>query len=192
MGLTVVPTDTPATLPDPDVVVVPGASDPLTVMRDEALLEWVRAAAPGATWMASVCTGAGIYAAAGLLDGRRTTTHWGFREPLKSMGVEVLANRVVFDPPFVSGAGVSAGIDMALALTARVHGDKLAKALQLGIEYDPEPLFDAGAPDKADSGTLRLALRILMGDQPALLARSAAHTVRHRARRARAALARAR
>ena len=91
-----------------------------------------------------------------MLKGRRATTHWGFRENLKAMGVEVVADRVVFDGPFVTGAGVSAGIDMALALTARVHGEELAKAIQLGIEYDPQPPFDVGAPEKADASTLRL------------------------------------
>jgi transcriptional regulator GlxA family with amidase domain len=190
MGLIVTPTDTPATLPDPDLVVVPGASDPLTIMDDEELRAWVQRAAKSATWMASVCSGAGIYAAAGLLEGRKTTTHWGFRENLKAMGITVVADRVVFDPPYVSGAGVSAGIDMALALTARVHGDELAKALQLGIEYDPEPLFDSGAPEKASPSTLRMALRILMRDQPNLPLRATRQIVTARARRARAAISR--
>jgi transcriptional regulator GlxA family with amidase domain len=183
MGLTVSPTDTPATLPDPDMIVVPGASDPVSVLGNEALIDWVRQAAPQADWVTSVCTGAGIYAAAGLLEGRRTTTHWAFRENLRAMGVEVVADRVVFDEPFVSGAGVSAGIDMALALTARVHGEKLAKTLQLAIEYDPQPPFDSGAPEKADAGTLRLALRILLGDNPAAAARTVGHAIGQRARR---------
>jgi transcriptional regulator GlxA family with amidase domain len=190
MGLTVIPTDTPATLPTPDVVVMPGASDPLKVLEDAALVEWTRQAAASAKWMASVCTGAGVFAKAGLLEGRRSTTHWGFRDNLKAMGVEVLENRVVFDPPFVSGAGVSAGIDMALALTARVHGDELAQALQLGIEYDPEPLFDAGAPDKASPSTVRLAMKVLMADQPGLVFRSTQHILRHRLRRLRSTSAR--
>ena len=96
----------------------------------------------------------------------RATTHWGFRESLKAMGVDVVADRVVFDGKFITGAGVSAGIDMALALTARVHGEELAKAIQLGIEYDPEPPFDSGSPDKASASTLRLTMRMLMGDTP--------------------------
>jgi transcriptional regulator GlxA family with amidase domain len=183
MGLTVTPTDTPATLPDPDVIIVPGATDPVAVMSDEPLLDWVRSAAPQAQWIASVCTGAGIYAAAGLLDGRRTTTHWAFRENLRAMGIDVVADRVVFDEPFVSGAGVSAGIDMALALTARVHGEKLAKTLQLAIEYDPQPPFDSGSPEKAESSTLRLALRMLLGDSPSAAARVVGHLVGQQARR---------
>jgi len=120
-------------------------------LQDQALLDWVRHAARSATWLASVCTGAGVYAAAGPLTGRRATTHWAFRDVLASMGVEVSAGRVVVDAPFISGAGVSAGIDMALTLTARVHGEDLARRIQLMIEYDPQPPFDAGSPEKAGS-----------------------------------------
>ena len=148
-GLAMLPTATPADLPDPDVVVIPGSSKPLGPLKDELLLDWIRSVAPGARWLASACTGSGLYGAAGVLKGRRATTHWGFRENLRAMGVEVVADRVVFDGPFVTGAGVSAGIDMALALTARVHGEELAKAIQLGIEYDPQPPFDAGSLAKA-------------------------------------------
>jgi len=165
-GLAMLPTATPADLPDPNVVVIPGSSKPLGPLKDELLLDWVRSVAPTAQWLTSACTGSGVYGAAGVLQGRRATTHWGFRENLKAMGVDVVADRVVFDGPFVTGAGVSAGIDMALALTARVHGDELAKAIQLGIEYDPQPLFDVGAPEKADASTLRLAARMLLGDTP--------------------------
>jgi transcriptional regulator GlxA family with amidase domain len=165
-GMAVLPTTTPAGLPDPDVVVIPGSSAPLGPLGDAALLEWVRQVAPGAQWLASACTGSGVYGAAGVLAGRRATTHWAFRENLRAMGVDVVADRVVFDGRFVTGAGVSAGIDMALALTARVHGEELAKAIQLAIEYDPEPPFDAGSPDKASASTLRLAMRMLIGDAP--------------------------
>jgi transcriptional regulator GlxA family with amidase domain len=118
-------------------------------LQDQVLLDWVKQAAGSARWLASVCTGAGVYAAAGLLAQRRATTHWAFRDVLASMGVDVSTERVVVDEPFVSGAGVSAGIDMALALTARVHGADLARQIQLMIEYDPQPPFDAGSPEKA-------------------------------------------
>jgi transcriptional regulator GlxA family with amidase domain len=165
-GLTVIPTDTPETLPDPELVVVPGSGNPVPVLSDEALIDWLRAVAPNCQWTASVCTGAGLYAAAGLLEGKKTTTHWGFRDNLKAMGVEVVGDRVVWQGNHISGAGVSAGIDMALALTERVHGHKLAESLQLAIEYDPQPPFDTGSPDKADASTLRLALRVLLGDRP--------------------------
>ena len=165
-GLTVIPTDTPATLPDPELIVVPGSGKPVQVLSDQVLIDWLRAAAPSCKWTASVCTGAGLYAAAGLLEGKTTTTHWAFRDSLRAMGVEVVGDRVVWQGNHVSGAGVSAGIDMALSLTDRVHGRALAQSLQLAIEYDPQPPFSAGSPTKADASTLRLALRILMGDRP--------------------------
>lgn len=148
-GLIVSPTDTPDSLPDPDLVVAGGSSRPLGPLSDDGLLAWVRSASGSATWMASVCTGAAIYAAAGIMGGRRATTHWLFRDALAEMGVEVSDERVVFDEPFVSGAGVSAGVDMALALTERVHGAQAARVVQLAIEYDPQPPFDAGSPEKA-------------------------------------------
>ena len=171
-GLTVIPTDTPQTLPDSDLIVVPGSGNPVPVLSDEVLIEWLRAAAPGCRWTASVCTGAGLYAAAGLLEGKKTTTHWGFRDNIRAMGVEVVGDRVVWEGTHVSGAGVSAGIDMALSLTERVHGRKLAQTLQLVIEYDPQPPFDSGSPTKADASTLRLALRALLGDRPLEMART--------------------
>jgi transcriptional regulator GlxA family with amidase domain len=165
-GLTVIPTDTPESLPEADLIVVPGSGNPVPVLDDHVLIEWLRAAAPGCQWTASVCTGAGLYAAAGLLEGKKTTTHWAFRDNLRAMGVEVVGDRVVWQGNHISGAGVSAGIDMALALTERVHGRKLAESLQLAIEYDPQPPFDSGSPTKADASTLRLALRVLLGDRP--------------------------
>lgn len=190
-GLTVIPTDTPETLPDPDLIVVPGSEKPLGVMEDEALVEWIRAAAPGCQWTASVCTGAGLYAVAGLLEGKTTTTHWGFRDNLRAMGIEVVGDRVVWEGTHISGAGVSAGIDMALALTERVHGRELAQSLQLVIEYDPQPPFDTGSPTKADASTLRLAFKLLLGDRPWHFARRVnGHAAAARFARARRALSR--
>jgi transcriptional regulator GlxA family with amidase domain len=187
-GLTVIPTDTPETLPDPDLIVVPGSGNPLPVLDDAVLLEWLRRAAPNCEWTASVCTGAGLYAAAGLLEGKKTTTHWGFRDNIRAMGVGVVGDRVVWQGNHISGAGVSAGIDMALALTDRVHGRKLAESLQLVIEYDPQPPFASGSPTTADASTLRLTLRILLGDRPmqafARLNRQSATARMRRARRA--------
>jgi transcriptional regulator GlxA family with amidase domain len=165
-GLTVIPTDTPGTLPNPDLILVPGSENPLPVLDDRVLVEWLRSAAPGCQWTASVCSAALLYATAGLLEGKTTTTHWAVRDNVRALGVEVVPERVVWQGNHISGAGVSAGIDMALALTARVHGPQLAKALQLVIEYDPEPPFDSGSPDKADAETMRLARRILLGDHP--------------------------
>ena len=189
LGLTVIPTDTPETLRDPDLIVVPGSGNPVPVLSDEVLIGWLRSAAPGCEWTASVCTGAGLYAAAGLLEGKTTTTHWGFRDNLRAMGVDVVADRVVWQGNHISGAGVSAGIDMALALTERVHGRAVAESLQLAIEYDPQPPFDSGSPTKADASTLRLALRLLLGDRPVLMAsRISGHAVAARLRRFRSAL----
>ena len=169
-GLTVLPTDTPDTLPDPELIVVPGSQNPVPVLGDTVLIDWLRAAAPRSQWTASVCTGAGLYAAAGLLEGKRTTTHWGFRDNLRAMGVTVVGDRVVRQGTHVSGAGVSAGIDMALSLTERVHGRELAETLQLLIEYDPQPPFASGSPERAAPGNLRLALRALLGDRPVQMA----------------------
>lgn len=184
-GLTVVPTDTPETLTDPDLIVVPGSGNPVPVLSDEVLIDWLRAAAPNCQWTASVCTGAGLYAAAGLLAGKTTTTHWGFRDNLRALGVTVVGDRVVWEGSHISGAGVSAGIDMALALTERVHGRKLAESLQLLIEYDPQPPFSTGSPDKADASTLRLAMRLLLGDRPfQMAARINNHAAGARMRRA--------
>jgi transcriptional regulator GlxA family with amidase domain len=188
-GLTVVPSDTPDTLPDPDLIVVPGSGNPLPVLEDQELIGWLRAAAPACAWTASVCTGAGLYAVAGLLEGKVTTTHWGFRDYLKAVGVAVVPDRVVWEGTHVSGAGVSAGIDMALSLTERVHGREIAEALQLIIEYDPEPPFDSGSPAKADVRTQRLARRIMLGDQPVrAAARFGREVMRARVRRVRGAL----
>ena len=161
-GLTVTPTDTPETLPDPDLIVVPGSGNPLPVLEDQVLIDWLRNAAPGCQWTASVCTGASLYAAAGLLEGKKTTTHWVFRDYVRSQGAEVVTDRVVWEGNHVSGAGVSAGIDMALSLTERIQGPEAAKALQLIIEYDPQPPFDAGSPDKADAETIELAQRMMI------------------------------
>ena len=161
-GLTVLPTDTPATLRDPDLIVVPGSGNPLPVLEDRALIPWLQEAAPGCEWTASVCSGAGLYAAAGLLEGKKANTHWGFRDVVRAYGVEVVEDRVVWDGNHISCAGVSAGIDMALTLTERIHGRELAEALQLVIEYDPQPPFDKGSLEKADAATERRAMEVLM------------------------------
>jgi transcriptional regulator GlxA family with amidase domain len=185
-GLTVLPTDTPSTLPDPDLIVVPGSGNPLPVLDDKILIDWLRTAAPHCAWTASVCTGSGLYAVAGLLEGKSTTTHWGFRDYLKALGVTVVPDRVVWEGTHVSGAGVSAGIDTALSLTERVHGRDVAEALQLIIEYDPEPPFDSGSLQKANPRIRRLARKIMLGDRPVRAAATfGREMVRARLRRAR-------
>lgn len=160
-GLRVLPTATYDDLPDPDLVLVPGSARPFGPLSDERLLAWVASAAGSARWMTSVCTGSSILAAAGLLRGRRATTHWAFRDAVREMGVDVVTDRVVFDDPFVTAGGVSAGIDMALRLTAHVHGEAAARRAQLILEYDPQPPFDSGSPETADAATVEGAIKSL-------------------------------
>jgi transcriptional regulator GlxA family with amidase domain len=138
-----------ADVPAPDVLLVPGGPGQAELMEDRALHEWLRAAHAQATWTTSVCTGSLLLAAAGLLQGRRATSNWQALPALRELGVEVVQERVVFDGDIVTAAGVTAGIDMALALVARLAGERVAQAIQLGIEYDPQPPFDAGSPRTA-------------------------------------------
>jgi transcriptional regulator GlxA family with amidase domain len=138
-----------AEVASPDLIVIPGGFGQNDHMADGPVHEWLRAADATSTWTTSVCTGSLILAAAGLLTGRRATTHWLAMDTLASFGVEPTGQRVVFDGKYVTAAGVSAGIDMGLTLAATIAGADFAKSVQLGIEYDPQPPFDAGSPDKA-------------------------------------------
>jgi transcriptional regulator GlxA family with amidase domain len=147
-----------AELGDPDVILVPGGPGEVAQRAGEPMLDWLRTAHATSTWTTSVCTGSLILAAAGLLDGRPATGHWLAMEELGRLGARPTAQRVVFDGKIVTGAGVSAGIDMALTLVARIAGREVAQAIQLGIEYDPQPPFDAGAPEKAPAAIVE-ALR---------------------------------
>ena len=136
-------------VPQPDILVVPGGFGTRALLDHRPLLDWIRQVDQTTTWTTSVCTGALLLAAAGLLDDRPATTHWLARETLAGLGANPVPDRVVFDGKYVTGAGVSAGIDMAFALIEKIHGPELAQAVQLGIEYDPQPRHDAGAPEKA-------------------------------------------
>jgi transcriptional regulator GlxA family with amidase domain len=140
----------------PEILLVPGGPGEVAARAGGPALDWLRAAHETSTWTASVCTGSLILAAAGLLEGRRATGHWLAMEKLRELGVDAVPERVVFDGKLVTGAGVSAGIDMALSLAARVAGEPVAQAIQLGIEYDPQPPFDAGAPHKAPAEIVEL------------------------------------
>jgi putative intracellular protease/amidase len=140
----------------PDIVLVPGGPGEVTARAGGAVLDWLKAADRTSTWTTSVCTGSLILAAAGLLDGKRATSHWLALEELRRLGAQPVEERVVFDGKLVTAAGVSAGIDMALTLAARVAGDTVAQAIQLGIEYDPQPPFDAGSPHKAPAEVVEL------------------------------------
>ncbi|QGV77580.1 DJ-1/PfpI family protein [Streptomyces ficellus] len=138
-----------AEVPRPDIVVVPGTGDWDPVTRDEETLDWLRTADATSTWTTSVCTGSLILGAAGLLRGRRATSHWLALDLLKTYGAEATGERVVFDGKYVTAAGVSSGIDMGLHLVGRIAGDRHAQTVQLLTEYDPQPPYDAGSPEKA-------------------------------------------
>jgi transcriptional regulator GlxA family with amidase domain len=135
--------------PAADILLVAGGSGNAWLLKDEEVLDWVRQVDRGSKWTTSVCTGSLVLGAAGLLDGRRATGHWCYLEPLRAYGAEPEVGRWVDDGKYVTAAGVSAGIDMALHLVDREVGPEVAQAIQLGIEYDPQPPFDSGSPDKA-------------------------------------------
>jgi transcriptional regulator GlxA family with amidase domain len=134
---------------EPDVVLVPGGEGNRPLMEDERVLAWLRAVDERTKWTTSVCTGSLVLGAAGLLKGKRATSHWLFLERLREFGADPVGGRYVEDGKFVTAAGVSAGIDMALHLVSREAGPEVAQAVQLGIEYDPDPPFDSGSPEKA-------------------------------------------
>jgi putative intracellular protease/amidase len=145
-------------VPAPDVIVFPGGPGTRTLMHDQNVLDWVRAAHQTTTFTTSVCTGALILGAAGLLDGLEATTHWGAYELLESTGAIPVTRRVVehLDHRIITAAGVSSGIDMALRLAELLIGDLAARAMQLAIEYDPQPPFDSGSVAKAAPEVLAL------------------------------------
>lgn len=135
--------------PDPDVVVVPGGSNPYSAREDQDAIGWLKQVAPGVKWFGSVCTGSAVLASAGLLDGRPAATHWAFRDDLAEMGVQLSDERVVVSGNVITSAGITAGIDMALTMTMLEHGEEYAEAVQLALEYDPNPPTDSGIPAKS-------------------------------------------
>jgi putative intracellular protease/amidase len=134
----------------PDILVVPGGVGTRALTRDPVWLEWIRRVHASSTWTTSVCTGSLLLGAAGVLDGLRATSHWLELETLRQWGAEPTGERVVRQGKVITAAGVSSGIDMALTLAALVIGEEGAKAIQLAIEYDPQPPFDAGSVEKSD------------------------------------------
>ncbi len=136
-------------VPRPDVVVVPGGKGARAAAEDDALLDWLGDAHRHSRWTTSVCTGSLILGAGGLLEGMRATTHWLALDQLAALGAEPASERFVEEGKIITAAGVSAGIDMALVLAERMAGTEVAQAIQLAIEYDPEPPLDAGSPEKA-------------------------------------------
>jgi putative intracellular protease/amidase len=143
-------------IPNPEILLVPGGPGEVAARAGGPALEWVRAAHETSTWTTSVCTGSLILASAGVLEGKRATSHWLALEQLAALGASPVSERVVFDGKIVTAAGVSAGIDMALALVAQIAGDQVAQAIQLGIEYDPQPPFSAGSPSTAPAPVVEL------------------------------------
>ncbi|WP_329569485.1 DJ-1/PfpI family protein [Kitasatospora sp. NBC_01266] len=174
--LSVVPSHTFEEVPDPYAVLVPGGLVPtLAALADQRLLGRLRQLAEGAELVGSVCTGSLLLAAAGLLEGRRATTHWWYRDLLTRFGATPVAERWVADGRFITAAGVSAGIDMALQLVAQVAGEPLAREVQLIIEYDPQPPFGAidwaGTDIASYAPIAQGALRQALVDHPELYAR---------------------
>lgn len=140
----------------PDILVVPGASEPRPALADAALLEWVRGVHQTTRWTTSVCSGSLILGAAGLLKGLRATTHWMALDALARFGAVPVSERFVREGKIITAAGVSAGIDMALSVAAEECGEEVARAIQLAVEYDPHPPFDSGSPAKATPAAVEM------------------------------------
>src|SRR5215210_5377483 len=157
-------------VPAPDVLVFPGGVGTRPLTRDEPTLEWVRRVHEQSRYTTSVCTGALVLAAAGLLDGLEATTHWMARETLAGLGARPVEQRVVEQGKLITAAGVSAGIDMALVLAERLAGAEVAQAIQLGIEYDPQPPFDAGSPAKAPAEIVEVVRAVERAEEEAAAA----------------------
>jgi cyclohexyl-isocyanide hydratase len=157
-GLTLAPTTILEACPALDLVCVPGGPGVNELLTDGAVLAFLRRIAPGARWITSVCTGALVLGAAGLLAGRRATTHWMSRDFLADFGATPVEERVVVDGNLITGGGVTAGLDFAFRVVAEVAGRDVAEAIQLAIEYDPHPPFHAGTPRQASPAVVERAL----------------------------------
>ena len=158
-----------ADVPRPDVLLVPGGVITRKLARDRApIVDWIAQAHPHTTWTTSVCTGALLLGAAGLLDGLPATTHWVAYDELGGYGAQPTEQRVVRAGKIITGAGVSAGIDLALLVAGLAWGDDMAKVLQLAIEYDPQPPYDAGSPTKAGPDLMALVSGAVAEQEAAL------------------------
>jgi transcriptional regulator GlxA family with amidase domain len=144
---------------EPEILVFPGGFGTRKLMKDERMLDWVRSVHERTQWTTSVCTGSLVLGAAGLLDGLEATTHWASLHVLERLGAKPTGRRVVEQGKIVTAAGVSSGIDMALTLAGHIAGDQVAQAIQLGIEYDPQPPYDSGSPEKASPEVIALVRR---------------------------------
>jgi cyclohexyl-isocyanide hydratase len=153
-GLALVPTTTFADCPPLDLICVPGGFGVEALMADPVAIDFIRTQAGQARYVTSVCTGAFVLGTAGLLQGKKATTHWAYHPLLAKVGAIPTAGRVVRDGTIFTGGGVTAGIDFALTIVAEIAGDKVAQGIQLSIEYDPSPPFDSGTPNKAPGDIL--------------------------------------
>lgn len=160
-GLTITPTTTLDNCPPLDVICVPGGGmGQVEVMKDQDIFVFLQKQSSHAKYTTSVCTGSLILAAANLLQGYKATCHWAFREQLAMLGVEVISERVVIDRNFITGAGVTSGIDLGLILLSLLWGEEIAKMAQLMLEYDPQPPFQAGTPETAETEIKNLLLQL--------------------------------
>ena len=145
---------------EPELVLVPGGRGSDKLLEDETVLSWLREVDAQTRWTTSVCTGSLVLGAAGLLEGKRATSNWLFLDHLRKYGADPVGGRFVEDGKIVTAAGVTAGIDMALHLVGREAGPEIAQAIQLGIEYDPDPPFDSGSPEKASAEIVELVTSV--------------------------------
>ena len=154
---------------DPDAILIPGGFGTRALLDDERVLGWVRSMDEKTMWTTSVCTGSLVLGAAGLLQGKRATSHWLYLDAIAEYGAKATSERVVRDGKLWTAAGVSSGIDLALALVAEEAGPELAQAVQLAIEYDPEPPFDAGSPAKAPQEIVDVVRQVAAQEDPGLV-----------------------
>jgi len=161
MGLVVHAPDGYDDVPRPDIVVVPGGPGTFPLLADKRTLDWLRQVHATTRWTTSVCTGSLLLGAAGILTGKRATTHWIVQDELNRFDAEPNDDRVVTDGKIITAAGVSAGIDMALTLAAAEAGETTARTLQLVIEYDPQPPYDSGSLAHADDQIQRKAIELM-------------------------------
>jgi cyclohexyl-isocyanide hydratase len=176
-GLRLLPDTTLDDCPKLDVICVPGGTGVLELMDDEVVLSFLRARAEEAMFVGSICTGSLVLGAAGLLRGRKATTHWAWTDLLVPLGAIPTPGRVVRDAKFFTGGGVTAGIDFALTMVAEIAGREVAESIQLGIEYAPAPPFNAGSPDTARPelvAAVRGRMTALRVDREARVAKAAA------------------
>jgi cyclohexyl-isocyanide hydratase len=166
-GLTISPSKTLADCPQTDILFVPGGFGQAELMDDDEVLDFLRKQADGARYVTSVCTGSLVLAAAGLLTGYRATSHWMWRDQLALFDAEPVAERVVTDRNRITGGGVTSGIDFALTIAAEIHGEQVARMIQLSLEYDPAPPFDGGSPERESPELVKALTARLSGIEEA-------------------------